>query len=333
MVNYGVSPYAISFNPSYARGGEQRPIHDVDGQGTSATTPLLAALTALHGDSLYPDEDDASRFLRVTRLQQFDHFIFAEFGVARTGLEGNLHPKNAEKVPISSDDMSETYVRSVFFAPTDGHELYWLNERAGTTTPYGTFEKRLRSKMREAFGDFTYKISPVADWAAVKSWAETVPVRDMTFVAPRSGGSSQSMDVNGIKARVEVKIKPKAPLALRSLLKDDGPDRSLVFGFLAGSVFAGQSSVSADSVVADGWSARVTFDTPSGRQRSFGLDVVDKDPTLVYQVGPKSDAGTTLRPTDVDFLKGCAEFVADADALVAGADTIRTDLVISTPEQ
>jgi hypothetical protein len=331
MVNYGAAPYAISFNPAYARGGEQRPIDDIDGKGSGARAILINSLNALHGDDLIVDEEDSTRSLRVCRLEEFDQFIFVEFGVARTGVEGNLHPEQADRIPINSKDRSETYVRSVFFAPTGGHELFWLNERAGQTTAFGGFERRLRASLRAAFPEFTYKCAPVADWAAVQSWSESVPVKDMTFVAPRSGGSTQAMDVNGIRARVEVKVKPKTPLALRQLLNEDGPDRELVFGFLAGSVFSQQTGVSSQSVVSAGWSARVTFDTPSGRQRSFGLDVVDKDPTLIYQVGPRADTGAASRPSDTEFLLACADFVSDASAVIATAESIKTDLMLSTP--
>jgi hypothetical protein len=331
LVNYGATPYAISFNPAYSRGAEQRPISDVDGNGSAAKTVVHEALTALEGDDLVADQEDDSKSLRVCRVQEFDKFTFVEFGVARAGIEGNLHPEAADRVPINAKDQSETYVRSVFIAPDGGHELYWLNERAGQTTAYGSFERRLRAALRDAFPEFTYKISPVADWAAVRSWAESVPVKDMTFVAPRRGGTTQAMDVNGIRARVEVKVKPKTPLSLRSLLNDTGPDRNKVFGFLAGSVFSDHNGVSSQSVVSQGWSARVTFDTPSGRQRSFGLDVVDKDPTLVYQVGPRSEVGAASRPSDTEFLKACADFVLDASALIPSAESIKTDLVISTP--
>ncbi len=141
MVNYGVSPYAISFHPKYERGAERRPINDVDGHGHGALDRLKKALTAIQGDLLYPDDKDVTKFVRVTRYQVFDKFVFAEFGVARAGVEGNLHPSNAARVPIKVDDKSETYVRSVFFAPENGHEMFWLNERAGQTTAFGIFRK------------------------------------------------------------------------------------------------------------------------------------------------------------------------------------------------
>ena len=331
VANYSLSPYAISLGVRYARGGERRPISDVDGKGTSLRSKLLANLLPLKKDELTPNAEDDSRLLRISRLQEFNNFVFVEFGVARAGVEGNLHrSRGKSRVRIDVDDASETFVRSLFVFIPGAHEVYWLAERAGMTSAVSFVQQRLADMLRDSFPELAPHIDPVVEWSAVSQWADSVLVNELRFEAPRPGNSTQAMDVNGIHASITVVVKPHGSLTLSKILNKNGPNKKAVYGFLSKGIFK-SSRVSAASVIEQGWKAKVSFKTPSGRQRSFGVSTEDKAPSLIYSIGPTGQGTQRMRPSDIHMLAACSEFLTDVDGTLAPKSAIATEVQNARP--
>ncbi|WP_396290493.1 hypothetical protein [Curtobacterium sp. KT1] len=311
MAQYSMTPYAFVLNPRNARGGERCKIDDVDGAGGTVRSVLDAKLTQLKGDQLYVDPDDDSKFIRVTRLYVYNDFTFVEFGTARSGYVGTLHQKSGTRVSYGADEANETLIRGIFAYPAGAHEAYWLSERAGNASAYSSMQSLLQNALRAAYAGLTVKVDPVADWAAVRAWAQQVLVQEIRFDAPHRGGSTQAIDVNGLRADVRVTVKPRG-LSLNRIIDANGPKREDVYGFLSGAPLVANSGATTQSVIGDGWKAKVAFRNPSGRQRSFGLQADEGAPTLIYPVG-KSGPGVprSYRPTDHEFGVSCAEFLSD----------------------
>lgn len=332
LAGYSLSPYSISMGPRYKRGGERRPIDDVDGNGTTLRAMVLKVLESLRGKRLVPDSEDASNLLRVNRMEEFSSFIFVEFGVARSGLVGNLHQMATDtRVPIAAEDAAENFVRSVFVFPPKAHEAFWLAERAGSTSAVSIVEGKLSAAFKDQVGDFTTYIQPVAEWRAVNKWADSVLVTQLAFEAPRPKNSTQAMDVNGIHASLSVVVKPRGSLVLKQLLNKEGPRKKAVYGFLSNGIFKNSKGVSAGSVMEQGWKAKVTFKTPSGRTRSFGLATEDKAPTLVYEIASATGRQPVRRPEDTEVLKVCAEFVSDVTGTLVKNSSIAQEIEGARP--
>jgi hypothetical protein len=317
-----MSPYAFSFKPRNARGGERKPIDNLNGKNLKARTIIEKTLQRIQGDVLTVSSDDETRSIRVKDLQKYDEFTFVEFGVGRAGVVGNLHQRAGTRVPFDADEHNESYVRGLFVFPEAGHEVYWLSERAGNTSTFASLSPLLMDSLRERVPEnLTVKFDPVAEWSAVKQWANSVLVQEIRFDAPRPGGSTQAMDVNGVHADVRMTIKPRGSLALSRLLKKDGPDKQAVFGFLTHAPLVKKTTAS--SVIGAGWKAQVAFKTPGGRQRSFGLATDDGAPTLIYPVGEQgAGVSKAVRPTHRDFAKACAEFLTDVDGRLPGLASV-----------
>ncbi|MFF2493481.1 hypothetical protein [Agromyces sp. NPDC058064] len=315
MATYTMAPYALWLHPRYQRGGERRPIGDVDGSGGTLREVIDGALARLEGPSLVPldGDDDDSRTLRVRTLYPYANFTLVEFGVGRSGIAGTLHQRNGNQVPFEADESNETVVRSMFVYPPDGHEAYWLNERASLATAFSTLQGHLVNAIRSRFGDLTVKLGPVAEWSAVTAWANQVQVQELRFDAPkRPGASTQAIEVNGVHADVRIVVKPRGSLTLNRLIGNDGPDRATVFGFLSNAPLVEDSGVTGGQAMNNGWTATVAFKTRGGRQRSFGVAVDDSAPTLIYPFGANAGATSAYRPTDREFAEACAEFLQDA---------------------
>jgi hypothetical protein len=313
VASYSMSPYAITFKPSYDRGGEKRPIDDLDGEGLTARSVIDAALGGLKQDSLKPRPDDDSKSIRVSSMLAFDEFTFVEVELGRAGLVGNIHPAAGGRVPYGEKDHNGAMVRAILVYVPGAYEVYLLNERASMTSAFSLLEDILVDALRAATNDarLTIKIEPVSEWNAMTAWANQVSVKELRFDAPRPGGSTQALDVNGIHADVQFIVKPKGSLALSRLLGPKGPDRNLVFGFLTELPLVSKRSTP-NSLMKNGWKAKVTFRTPSGRQRHFGLATEDRAPTLTYAVGPTGGGvSTARRPGDGEFAAAAAEFLTD----------------------
>lgn len=328
MANYSMTPYAFWFTPRYSRGGERRPTNDVDAKGAVARDRIEAELKKLQGAKLIVSTDDETKSLRVTKFQSHADFIFVEFGVGRAGLVGNLHQRAGTLVPFDADEHNESYIRGIFAFPAGGHEFYWLSERAGLYSAVSYLDGPLVEGLRAISEDVTVHFSPVQEWSALKGWASQVLVQELRFDAPRPAGSTHAIDVNGIHADVRIIVKPRGSLALSALLKDDGPDKQAVFGFLADAPLVKQSRTTAKGVIAKGWEAQVAFKTKGGRQRSFGIATEDRAPTLVYPVG-KTGQGVSkaYRPSDREFAEACAEFLDDADGRLPGLASLAKSIL------
>ncbi|RWZ52522.1 hypothetical protein ELQ90_00760 [Labedella phragmitis] len=326
-----MNPYAFSFKPSYARGGEKKPIDDLDGKGATARSAIDGALKSLKSARLKVHAEDESRSLRVTQITEYREFTFVEFEVGRAGLVGNLHQSTGGRIPYGEEDHNGTFVRAIFVYPKDAHEVYWLNERAGLTSAFSYLEEVLVAALRAATSDarITVSLAPVAEWSALESWASKVMVRELRFDAPRPGGSTQAMDVNGVHADVRFVVKPRGSLALSRLMGKNGPDRKAVFGFLTDLPLVRKTSTP-NSVMRDGWRAQVSFQTPNGRQRSFGLATDDKAPTLVYPVGPQgAGISRAKRPSQREFAVACADFLSDVESALPGLKSVATAILSS----
>lgn len=320
MASYSMSPYAISAAPRYARDGERRPISDLDGRGTTFQSIVNAVLDSISGDQPHIDGDDSSRAVRVKQVQQAATFTYAELGVGRAGVEGTLHRQNDAPVPYEAEDHNEALVRSIFAFPQGGYEVFWLNERAGNSSALSDLAKRLKTAFRDVAPDMTVKISPVVAWSAVMSWAEQVPVKELRFDAPQDG-SSQAMGANGSRGKVRISVKPQG-MRLDRLVRNEGPDRNLVFGFLS-EVPGVREDLSADRFIQDGWEAAVAFETPSGHQRSFTLGLGESAPSLIYQVGPdQSNLRQAIRPTGLEFASACDAFLNDVPEISRAAPSV-----------
>jgi len=333
MANYSLSPYAIWLGVRNARGGERRPIADIDGLGTTLRSGVLKVLRDLAASTLTPDSADDSRLLRVARLQEFKNFIFVEFGVARGGLEGNLHKAKSDSlVPIAAADASETFVRAVFVFPEAAHEAYWLSERAGNSSAFSFILNRLSAHLTSKFPDFTTHVDPVAEWSAVNEWASNVLVKQIRFDAPRPGNSTQAMDVNGVNAEISVIVKPRGGLVLSKLLKKEGPRKLAVFGFLSQGIYKSNRGVSAAKVIEQGWKAKVSFTTPSGHQRSFGVETGENPPSLIYDMpAPAGTGARAFRPADKVFLSTCSQVMSDVSANLSTGTTLPSELSEARP--
>jgi hypothetical protein len=311
VANYSMTPYSFSLYPRNARGGERRPIADLDGNGLELRSIIDDLLGRYEGEDLTPGQDDDSRSFRVARLYKYELFTFVEFGVGRSGIAGTLHQNNGTRIGYTPDEHNESLIRGMFVFPENGHEAYWLSERAGNNSAYSHLESVLLRGIRVSVPDLTVKVAPVADWEAVRAWSSTVLVQELRFDAPRDGGSSQAIDVNGFHGEVRVTVKPRG-LALNRIVGDDGPNRDAVYGYLSSSPLVASSGMSVDSIIGAGWGAQVAFKNPAGRQRSFGLSLEDAGPALVYQVG--SDAPgrpRSYRPEDDEFARTCSDFFVD----------------------
>lgn len=329
LANYSMNPYAFSFTPAYARGGEKKPIDDLDGSGLSARDVIDGELAKLKSDTLRVQPEDDSRSLRVTSFTKYADFTFVEFEVGRAGLVGNLHQESGTKIPIKEKDHSGTLVRAMFVYPAGEHEVYWLSERSSTTSAFGYLESLLVSALRQATekAKLTVKLDPVAEWTALQGWASQVMVREIRFDAPRPGGATQAIDVNGVSADVRFIVKPRGSLTLNRLLKNGGPDKQAVFGFLTDLPMVRKNST-ANSVMKQGWRAQVAFKTRSGRQRSFGIAAEDKAPTLVYPVGPQgAGVSQTRRPPHKEFAVACHEFLDDVGGDLPGLMSVAQSIL------
>lgn len=323
---YSMTPYAISFKPRYDRGSERRPIDDVNGEGGSVRSILDGLLRQLEGDDLVNDATDTTKSMRVRELTPLREFTYADLGLARSGLVGNLHRRRGTPVPYGTGDKNESFARSIFVYPEGAHEVYWLSERAGNSA-FSFLEGRITGALRSSFPDLTMSLGPVAEWSALEAWSAAVSVKEMRFDAPRNNDNTQAMTVNGLRANVRVVVTPKASLKLNRVVKNDGPDRTEVFGYLSDAI-PGNSS-SADALLHAGWRAHVAFETPTGRQRSFGITTEDKAPTLVYTVGDTAGRATTDRPSNHDFAEACADFLNEvSDRLPVGASV--ADEILNT---
>lgn len=322
-----MTPYSFALNPRNARGGERKLISDLDGKGLSLRSIIDAQLASMKQAELILDSEDDSKSIRVIRMAEHDEFTFVEFGVGRAGLVGTLHQRKGTRVSYAADEHNESLIRGIFVYPSGAHEAYWLSERAGMSTGYSQMESIFLKVLRDKLPDLTTKIEPVADWEAVKAWANMVQVQELRFDAPRAGGSTQAMDVNGYHADVRVTVKPRG-LVLNRIVTSSGPDRDTVYGFLSASPLISGSGVTPQSAIGDGWKAQVAFINPAGRQRSFGLATEDKGPTLVYDVGSTS-AGQTraYRPEDKEFAKTCSEFLIDVQTSLPIGQTVAADIL------
>jgi len=326
VANYSLSPYAISAAPRYERAGERRPINDIDGTGVSFRQVILGVLRSVQGAALSINSDDASRGLRVAELVENDRFIYVELGVGRAGIEGTLHRRSGQSVDYGPDEHNESLVRSMFVFPRDGHEVYWLNERAGMASARSDLGQRLMRAFRDVAPDMTFKVRPVVAWAAVMQWAQQVPVREINFDAPRDG-DSQAMLANGYGGNVRISVKPHADMRLSRLVRGDGADRQAVFGFLR-DIPVVEDGLTVDGLVGAGWSATVAFETPSGHQRSFGVGVGDEPPSLIYQVGPdQTNLRVPIRPTPAEFADACCEFLQDGRDLAQHLASVVDDIL------
>jgi hypothetical protein len=327
VANYSMTPYAFALTPRSARGGERRPIDDLDGDGLTLQSLIDSTLQRFHRDALTIGAGDDSKSLRVNRMYSYDEFTFVEFGVGRAGLVGTLHQSSGNRVDYTADEHNESLIRGMFVYPSGAHEGYWLSERAGNNTAYSHFESLILRAIRDAVPSLTVKIDPVADWAAVREWASSVLVEELRFDAPRAGGSSQAIDANGLHGEVRVIVKPRG-FTLNRIVNNSGADRDTVYGFLSNASFLSGTNVSPETLINEGWRARVAFKNPAGRQRSFGLALDDVGPTLVYQVG-RDTAGTgrAYRPDDSEFATTCSEFFVDVkDSLPVGT-TVAADII------
>lgn len=328
LANYSLTPYAFSLTPKYARGGERRPIDDIDGKGASLRDHIEVELSALISDSLQINPIDNTKSIRVTRFDQYAEFSYLELGVGRAGVVGNIHQRSGGRISYDDDEHNETFIRAIFVYPSGSHEAYWLSERAGQTSAFSSLGEILVRALRNKFQDLTINLDPVAEWSAVKAWADQVSVQEIRFDAPRPGGSTQAIDVNGIHADVRIVIKPKGSLTLSKLVRDDGPDRQAVFGFLSGAPLISESAVTTDHVIGTGWKAQVAFKTRGGRQRSFGLALDESAPSLIYPVGVvgKGSAGAR-RPTNVQFAAACAEFLEDVEGRLPVGTSVAAEIL------
>jgi hypothetical protein len=327
VANYSMTPYAFSLNPRNARGGERKPIANINGDGQDLRSLIEDKLSDYTGDDLIIDSEDDSKSLRVARMYQYSEFTFVEFGIGRAGYVGTLHQRNGGRVGYAADEHNESLIRGMFVFPDDAHEAYWLSERAGNSTALSYLENVFLRAIREAAPELTAKIEPVADWAAVRAWSSNVLVQELRFDAPRAGGSTQAIEVNGLHAEVRVTVKPRG-LALNKIVKASGPDREEVFGFLSMAPLIARDGISAESVIGDGWRAHVAFKNPAGRQRSFGLATEDVGPSLVYEVG-SSSAGRSraYRPEDREFAATCSEFLTDVAGRLPVGATVASDIL------
>ncbi|RBO70532.1 hypothetical protein [Microbacterium sp. H6] len=320
MASYSMSPYAISAAPRYARDGERRPITDLDGSGVTFQSVINGVLDSISGDQPHIDGDDSSRAVRVKGMRQESTFTFAELGVGRAGVEGTLYRHDDDPVPYKAEDHNEALVRSVFAFPAGGYEVFWMNERASNSSALSDLAKRLKTAFRDVAPDMTVKINPVVAWSAVMAWAEQVPVKELRFDAPQDG-SSQAMGANGSHGKIRVSIKPQG-MKLNRLVRHEGPDRNLVFGFLS-EVPGVRDDLSADRLIQDGWEASVAFETPSGHQRSFTLGLGESAPSLIYNVGPdQSNLQQPIRPTNLEFAAACDSFLNDVPEISQGAPSV-----------
>ena len=326
MASYSLNPYAISAAPRYERAGERRPIADVDGSGLSFREVIETFLQALRGGTLHIDPDDGARGLRVADLRSGTGFVYAEVGIGRAGVEGTLHQRTGDSVTYGPDEHNESLVRSMFIFPRDGHEVFWLSERAGMTSGRTDLGARLMSTLRARVHEMTFKIEPVVAWSAVRAWADQTPVKEIKFDAPRAG-DSQAMLANGLHGEVRISVKPHGSFKLDRLIGRDGPDSGMVFGFLR-DVSVVQDNLTTDALIHAGWSASVSFDTPSGHQRSFGVGIDAEPPSLIYPVGPdQTGLRAPVRPTTLEFVDACSQFLNDARELSRNAPSVAGEIL------
>jgi hypothetical protein len=327
MASYSMTPYAFSAYPRNARGGERRPIDDLNGRGSSLRTILDQTLGELRGDDLIIDQTDNSKSVRVARLYPYAQFTFVEFGIGRAGFEGTLHQSDGGRVGYTADEHNESRIRGIFVFPAGGYEAFWLSERAGNFSAYSHLEQRLLRAIRAADPDLTVKLDPVADWEAVRSWSENVLVRELRFDAPRVGSSTQAMQVNGYHADVRVVVKPRG-VSLNRLLASEGPDREAIYGFLSGFSPLEESQRTPESIIGNGWNAHVAFTTPAGRQRSFGVATDEAGPTLVYQIG-SDPAGVpgAYRPSDQEVAATCSQFLQEINSRLPVGTSVAEDIL------
>lgn len=330
MANYSMSPYAISAAPRYQRGGERRPITDIDGNGLEFRPIIESVLSEIEGDRPIVDADDESRGLRVIDMRQRDSFTYVELGVSRAGLEGTVHPAEGSPVRYLPVDHNEALVRCAFAYPRGGHEVFWMNERAGNSSALSGLSKRLLTALRSAAPDTTFSINPVVAWSAVMAWAEQVPIKELRFDAPRDG-SSNAIRVNGAPGEVRILVKPHGSMRLNRLIRQQGPDHETVFGFLS-SVPVVQEGLSATRLIQDGWEASVAFETPSGHQRSFTVGAGESAPSLIYNVGPdQSTLRHPVRPTAREFAASCSDFLNDIPEVSRHAPSVGSAILADFP--
>ena len=334
MATYTMTPYSISFQPRYARGGERRPIADLDGKGLDLKSLINDLLSTYDGDELVVSPDDDSKSLRVRRLYPFEEHTFVEFGVGNGGVEGILHQRSGGRVTYAADDHNETRVRGMFVFPKNGHEVYWLSEKAGQVSAYWHITKLMKRLQRESVPDATVTMEPVADWAAIKAWSAAMSVKEIRFDSPRSGSSTQAMSINGAHGEMRVIVKARG-MRLNTLLKETGPDAEAIYGYLSEAPLVKNSGVSPAAIIGQGWAAKVAFTNKAGRQRSFGLNLTDPAPTLIYQVGTapaesdKTVSGVSRAyvPSDLEFDTTCAEFLDDISKLLPAETTVVTAIM------
>jgi len=329
-----MTPYSLSFRPRYDRGNERRPIEDLDGKGLSLKTLVNDMLATYKGDDLIVSPEDQTKSLRVRRLYTFQEFTFVEFGVGRGGIVGELHQESGGRVAYHAGDHNETRIRGLFVYPKTGHEAYWLSERAGQSSAYWHVTKLLRAIQQKSVQMATHSIDPVADWSAIKAWSAAMSVKEIRFDSPKSGSSTQAMNINGVNGDVRITIKARG-LTLNRLVKDDGPDSEAVYGFLSGAPLVKESGLSTERIIGEGWGAKVAFTNKAGRQRSFGISVEDEAPSLIYQVGTppaKSDktssgASQAYVPSDDEFRTTCAEFLEDIEGLLPNETSVVREIL------
>jgi hypothetical protein len=329
-----MTPYSISFQPRYDRGGERRPIADLDGNGLNLRALVNDMLATYKGDELIVSPDDESKSLRVRRQYALEEHTFVEFGIGRGGLEGILHQRNGGRVTYAADDHNEPRVRGMFVFPKNGYEVYWLSERAGQASAYWHVTKLMRELQRESVAAATLTMAPVADWSAIKQWSAAMSVKEIRFDSPRAGSSTQAMNINGSHGDMRVIVKARG-MRLNQLLKDDGPDADAVYGYLSEAPLVKESGLTAERIIGQGWAAKVAFTNKAGRQRSFGLNITDEAPTLIYQVGTapaesdrtSSGVARAYVPSDLEFDTTCAEFLDDISNLLPAETSVVTGIM------